>query len=307
MDRFFLATNDVELTSIKYNKQRRESGKLVLEEGLPRLMELYALYKIHATFFVTGDIAEQFPQIPRLITDNGHELGSHSYSHEDSCALDLLGLDDQKSQMIKSKKILEDASGMEVVSFRAPALRVNNYTPQALYESGFKLDSSISPQRADMFFSFGALKKVKRLWAKRKPGFVDKCDLNKRGDYPIYEIPISALILPYVGTMLRITPTATNILKAVLCCESIHTGQPINFLIHPNECMIEDDFDTIERRSQNYISYLLAERLRRALKLRNLGVNAVKLYATQLQYFADRQYKFVTCKEYYNGYHRKEK
>lgn len=51
MKNYFLATNDVELTSIRFNKQRLKSGELVMKEGLPRLLELYAKYEVKGTFF----------------------------------------------------------------------------------------------------------------------------------------------------------------------------------------------------------------------------------------------------------------
>lgn len=60
-----------------------------------------------------------------------------------------------------SKKLLEDLSGQEVISFRAPALRLNGYTPLALTEVGFKIDSSVASQRFDLFFSYGGRQKDK--------------------------------------------------------------------------------------------------------------------------------------------------
>jgi peptidoglycan/xylan/chitin deacetylase (PgdA/CDA1 family) len=302
--RYFLATNDVELTSIRYNKQRIKSGEYVLNDGLPRLLELYKRLNVKSTFFVTGDIAEAFPAIPRLIVDYGHELGSHSFSHEDCYALDRLNLIKQKEQLSKSKKCLEDISGREVVSFRAPALRVNEFTAQALHETSYAIDSSISPQRADMFFSFGALKKINRLWASRYPGFVQKHNLSKRGDYPVFEIPISALAIPYIGTTMRIMPLGLKLLRYVLAKEAMLFGNPINFLIHPNECMLETDDDARSRRSNNPIMHLLAERLRGSLKIRNLGDAAIKLYAEHLIRFKQEGFKFVTCSEYFNNWNK---
>ena len=47
------------------------------------------------------------------------------------------------SNSIKSKKILEDISGDEVITFRAPAARVQKNTAVALEKTGYKIDSSI--------------------------------------------------------------------------------------------------------------------------------------------------------------------
>jgi len=297
--RYFLATNDVELTSIQYNKQRIKSGEYVLNVGLPRLLELYERLNVKSTFFVTGDIAEAYPAIPRLIVDYGHELGSHSFSHEDCYALDQLSLSQQMEQLTKSKMRLEDISGKAVVSFRAPALRVNEFTAVALHKSGYQIDSSISPQRADMFFSFGALKKINRLWAARYPGFVQKNNLAKRGDFPIFEIPIAAIAIPYIGTTMRIMPDFIKLIRTVLAKESALVGNPVTFLIHPNECVVENDDDSRARRSDNIFMYLVAEQLRGKLKTKNLGISATRLFEEHLMYFMNRGFTFTTCNDYF--------
>ena len=36
---------------------------------------------VKATFFVLGWVAERYPQLVRLMADNGHELATHSYWH----------------------------------------------------------------------------------------------------------------------------------------------------------------------------------------------------------------------------------
>ena len=53
-----------------------------IEEGLPRLMELFRNKNIKATFFTTGRIAERYPEAIAQIPENGHELGCHGYAHE---------------------------------------------------------------------------------------------------------------------------------------------------------------------------------------------------------------------------------
>jgi peptidoglycan/xylan/chitin deacetylase (PgdA/CDA1 family) len=295
---YFLATNDVELTSIRFNKQREQTGNLVLKEGLPLLFDLYSRYQVKATFFVTGDIAEAFPSIPQMIVDAGHELGCHGYGHTEDSAFDNRGYSEQYRDLVKAKEILEQSGCTEVVSFRAPALRVNRFTPQALADAGFKVDSSISSQRADMFFSFGAIKKINRLWAPRMPYTVAKDGLDRKGDLPILEIPISAIGLPYIGTTLRIAPAAVRMLRYLLHAEAVKTGKPVNFLIHPNECIIENDDDLVDRRSSNPVKYLFAERLRRKMKLFNLGPRAIQLYEEHLAFFQVKGYDFITCKEY---------
>ena len=78
------------------------------------------------------------------------------------------------------------------------------------------------------------------------------------------------------------------------------TNRPITFLTHPNEFIDEDkETDVIERRGTNFISYLLGDVLRHKLKVRNLGAKALPLLKRELDFFAERDFNFVTCKKYY--------
>jgi len=164
-----LLTNDVETTSISNHCLSDKTGEKVLKEGMPVLLSLYKKYDIRATFFFTGYIAQKFPEIVRMILPYNHEVACHGLVHEAGKAFDVLTFDQQVEHLKKSKSILENISGKEVISFRAPALRVNQATPKALVATGFKVDSSIASQRADMMFSFGVMKKLNWLIAPRKP------------------------------------------------------------------------------------------------------------------------------------------
>ena len=173
-EKFFFFTNDVETTSIRNHCLCDKTGEKVLKDGMPLLLDLYNKYNVKSTFFFTGYIAEKFPEIVKMILPYGHEVGCHGYTHDSNLAFDVLNLDQQKQHLFKAKKILEDVSGGRVISFRAPALRVNKFTPKALESVGFKIDSSVAPQRGDIFFSFGALKKLNWITAPRKCYNTDK-------------------------------------------------------------------------------------------------------------------------------------
>ncbi len=56
-----------------------------------------------------------------------HQL-SHGLVHEADRAFDVLPYGEQVEHLKTSKSILEGLSGKEVISFRAPALRVNKET-----------------------------------------------------------------------------------------------------------------------------------------------------------------------------------
>lgn len=293
-------TNDVETTSLRNHCLSDKTGEKVLKDGMPILLDLYRKYNVKSTFFFTGYIAEKFPEVVKMILPEGHEVGCHGYSHFSNIAFDVLSFEDQKEHLTKAKKILEDISGEEVISFRAPALRVNEFTPVALEKTGFKIDSSVAPQRGDMFFSFGSLKKLNWLIAPRECYYTDKNNLSRKGTSGILEIPINSFIFPYVGTFMRISPNITKLVIRFADLESRFSNHFPMFIIHPNE-FIEEESDSkqFEKRTKNYFSYLIADKLRYKLKLKNLGLAAVPFFEDQIKFFYKRNYNFMTLKEYY--------
>ena len=299
MSKICLLTNDVETTSIVNGGLRDSTGELVLKEGIPRLLDLYAKYNVKSTFFFTGYIAELFPEVVKKIVPYGHEVGCHGYTHDHRYSFDTLNLDQQITHLNKAKKILEEISGSPVVSFRAPALRVNSDTVRALTDTGFKLDSSVAPQRLDIFLTLGIKNKKKWLFSPRKPYRTSAYDLTRKGNSEIIEIPISSLGFPYIGTFMRISPYLNANLRNLLYLESKYKNIPINFLIHPNEVIEELSlFLKTERRATNYIGYLFSDLLRKKLKQKNLGINAINLYEKEINFWANKGYKFITLKEY---------
>jgi peptidoglycan-N-acetylglucosamine deacetylase len=47
----------------------------------PRILDIFRDHAVRATFFVVGGAAEQYPEIVRRMKKEGHDVGSHSYSH----------------------------------------------------------------------------------------------------------------------------------------------------------------------------------------------------------------------------------
>ncbi len=298
-NKYCLLTNDVETTSIWFNRLRDETGFKVWKEGMPILLDIYDKFDIKSTFYVTAYIASLYPGIVKMIVERGHELGSHSWSHEKHHGLDVLDYKGQLDQLARSKTLLEDISGHEVISFRSPALRLNKYSAKAIIDSGYKTDSSVASQRFDMFMSFGSLKKLRWLFAPRLPYRVNEKNIFRKGSSPLIEIPLSATFFPYIGTTMRVFPGITFIQNHLLNLETKINKKPIVFDIHPNEFLDESGEEReISRRSNNPVSYFLQDFVRSKIKIKNLGEKAIPLYEKQIRFFEKRNYKFITVKDY---------
>lgn len=296
-----LMTNDVETTSIWFNELRDDTGRKVVREGMPLLLDIYRKYNIKSTFYFTAYLAKLYPEAVRMIIADGHEVGSHGKSHTKDNGFDVMPFLRQKAHLEYSKKLLEDLSGQEVISFRAPALRVCGITAKALIETGFRIDSSIASQRFDFFLSFGSRQKLNFLAAPRLPYRTKKNNIFEKGNSQLIEIPLSASLFPYTGTTMRIFPQITYLQQRLLDMESRFNSKPVVFGIHPNEFIDESAEERIiKRRSDNVVTYFLTDYLRGKLKVKNLGPPAIPIYEKLLQFYVDKNYIFTTAKDYVN-------
>ncbi len=292
-------TNDVETTSIVNGGLRDDTGIKVWKEGLPALLDLYDEFGVKATFFYIANFAKDCPEIVKMVQAKGHEIACHGLTHRHDKAFDSMPYEEQLEHLKTAKSILEDIAGEEVVSFRSPALRVNSDTPKALIEAGFKFDSSVAPQRMDMFMSLGSKGKLQWFGAPRVPYRTRPDNLARKGDSSIIEVPVSSFGFPYIGTLLRISPFLTALTRDLLYLETKGTNKGINFLIHPNELIVEEDLHLkTERRAGNYVSYLLSDVLRRKLKQKNLGLEATRLFKREVAFWAKKEYEFKRIKDY---------
>jgi len=110
-----------------------------IEEGLPRILNLLDRLDIRGTFFITGEVAELFPDVVRQVAKR-HEVSSHGYHHEKFDKMTT----HKRSLIRQSKEVLETITNQETIGFRAPKFLVSKALFQALAEAGFKYDSSIT-------------------------------------------------------------------------------------------------------------------------------------------------------------------
>ncbi len=70
-----------------------------------------------ATFFLTGEGAEQNPEIVRRMYEEGHLIGNHTYSH---LQLNESNGERFKQELIRTNEILAEITGEEVQYVRPP-------------------------------------------------------------------------------------------------------------------------------------------------------------------------------------------
>ncbi len=194
-----------------------------VEGNTDRILALFETAGVKATFFTLGWVAERYPALIRRIVDGGHELASHGYSH---VRVTQQQPTEFRADVEKTKKLLEDLSGVEVKGYRAASYSIgadNLWALDELAEAGYRYSSSIYPVRHDLYGMPEA------------PRFA----FRPRGEAGILEVPITTLRLGSRnlpcggGGFFRLYPYAVS--RWALRHVNQSEGQSGMFYFHPWE------------------------------------------------------------------------
>jgi len=83
----------------------------------PQILDILKKYGIHATFFIIGKNAEAHPDLIRRILREGHEIGSHTYTHPN---LSEAGPETTMLELNATQRLLEWLTGRTTILFRPP-------------------------------------------------------------------------------------------------------------------------------------------------------------------------------------------
>ncbi len=116
-----------------------------VRRNVEKMLALLAEFKVRATFFVLGCVAEGDEQLIPMIAAGGHEIASHGYSHR---LVTELGPQRFKDEIRRTARIIEGQCGARPVGFRAPQWSLGESVPWAfdiLLDEGYRYDSSLNP------------------------------------------------------------------------------------------------------------------------------------------------------------------
>ena len=107
-----------------FPREAWERCELRVERNTMRLLEILEPSSARATFFVLGWVAEKCPQLVRAIAAADHEVASHGYGHEHVYSLRP---SEFRSDVVRSKRYLEDLTGKAVRGYRAPSFSITDW------------------------------------------------------------------------------------------------------------------------------------------------------------------------------------
>lgn len=94
-----------------------------------KILLLLEKYDAKATFFMLGSNVDYYPGIAKSVTEAGHELGNHTWSHRD---LTTLGSDSVAQEAQDTNEIIKKATGEEPTVFRPPYGATNEQVETAV-------------------------------------------------------------------------------------------------------------------------------------------------------------------------------
>jgi len=116
-----------------------------LERNTTTTLDLLDEYKVKATFFALGWVADAVPELIREVVSRGHEIASKGYFHR---SIREFSREEFREDCARARESLERASGRSVDGYRVAQrwLRPQDlWALDVLAEEGYKFDSSMRP------------------------------------------------------------------------------------------------------------------------------------------------------------------
>jgi len=217
---------DIDATSHYLSIHGLDTGKSaatdpVWTHGVSRFLTLFQELELKATFFVVAsdlvsvqdggaafddEVVEFRRNLVRKMVQKGHEVASHSFSHE--YTLSQLEPEVILEDLLRARVVLEETTGTPVVGFRAPGYNLSKAMIDAIQKSGATYSSSRFPSPPYFFAKWMVMAKSA---VQRKPSGsivgelaapfrTRKAYRHKNGllELPMSVVPV--LRLPVIGT-----------------------------------------------------------------------------------------------------------
>jgi peptidoglycan/xylan/chitin deacetylase (PgdA/CDA1 family) len=208
------------------------------QRSMETTQRLFDDYGIKGTYFVVANLASNYQSLLKELSEEGHEIGCHGLTHEEEEEYHILPENVQRTFLKQATDILENVSNKPVRSFRGPRVKTSHTTQKILEELNYSSDCSVCSQRID-FISSNFIKPG-WIFAPRLPYHPSEKNAFKKGNRKILVVPVSAMVLPFISGSLYIF--GLGFMKKffdILYKESMKTGKPIVYLMHPTEFATE--------------------------------------------------------------------
>ena len=186
-------------------------------------MSLLETYRVSATFFVLGWVADTYPDVVRMIADRGHEVASHGYWHAGATSLSPAEFREDTTRALDAIA----RRGIErPIGYRAPNFSIVEKTLWALEilaELRLRYDSSVYPASRRRYGIATYPLRVPHRVQLRNGGFIREFPLAARKVWRL-SVPVAG------GGYLRLYPS--KVTEAYIRSENARS-RPVVVYLHP--------------------------------------------------------------------------
>lgn len=100
------------------------------------VIEILKANNIKSTFFLSGPWVKQYPEVPKRIKSDGHEVASHGYRHIN---LSNLSKNEIKEEIMKAHSNIKEVTETEANLIRTPNGDYNNQVIEAAHECKYEV------------------------------------------------------------------------------------------------------------------------------------------------------------------------
>ena len=275
----------------------------IYEFALLRFLNLLEEENIKATFFITSrGLTQSAKKTIKLIDEKGHEIASHSFSHD--YKLSLKTVDEIVEDLNENSKFILEIINKKPVGFRAPGYNVTNNLLTALRELDFVYDSSLLPSPFYYFAkktililkqlskhpSKSIITSMKQAFGGWKPYYPQNEIFKKGKKNKLTGLPMTSVFqpigLPLIGTSLIAFP---EFLLNLMLTNSKNRDF-VNLEMHGIDLSDKNDsflFDKISKKQPD-LKYNLERKVQRIKKV--------------IHFYKENNFEFKTLKEYAENY-----
>lgn len=127
-----------------------DSIALTIDDGpsplwTPRVLDLLAEERIHATFFIIGEQVREFPKLTRRIADAGHQICNHTMTHP--ITIGHLPKKRVREEVVEAHDRIADVTGVVPQFFRSPGGAWSKAVLEVTAEHGMlPIDWTVDPR-----------------------------------------------------------------------------------------------------------------------------------------------------------------
>ncbi|NIK70698.1 MULTISPECIES: polysaccharide deacetylase family protein [unclassified Paenibacillus] len=112
----------------------------------PELLKIFAEAGGKATFYMIGEQIAAHPEVARLVHEQGHEIGNHSYTHPN---MTELSDEEFESELSRTEELIKQVTGTRAATMRLPYLARDERVDAMLERDGYPSIGAVNMEAKD--------------------------------------------------------------------------------------------------------------------------------------------------------------